>query len=434
MEMSLEEWSTFFSKSRPYTLRIRQGVMKFHRKKQHKTVINCLKAALIQGQAQPWMYEVLALSMEIEKYPKAEIERVVLSLSDFGAVSFDKMIISAAYLKQYDRKKAALGLYQQASRFAPERHEPYVLSLPLADDIGVLKDIEWAATGILQHYWGKDYKKKHRAAEDAIFNQLRILKRADKQQEMHALATRLKQARRRDLSIRVDWNGVGDLDLEVEEPHGSVCTFEIPLTIAGGIFMHDGSGPDQADCYESYLCPQAVTGPYRVTVKNAFGKVVGNRAVVTIVMHKGLKNEKKIVRTVVLDEGEASFTFDLLDGRRTQPRNLSLLTPDYLLPVAGMTVQRAGNVRKNNSRKVDVLQQFAEDRLQPQRRAGAVGFSPVIQTIPEGTSLTAQAIVSPDRRYVRLSLRPTFTGITDVFTFSFINGNNNNGGQTNNGN
>jgi hypothetical protein len=29
------------------------------------------------------------------------------------------------------------------------------------------------------------------------------------------------------------------------------------------------------------------------------------------------------------------------------------------------------------------------------------------------------AVVSPDRRYVRLSLAPTFTAITDVFTFSF---------------
>ncbi len=430
--MSDEEWLTFFSKSRPYPLRVRQGVMKFHRKKQHKTVISCLEAALIQGQAQPWMYEVLALSMEIEDYPKEEIERVVLSLSDFGAVTFDNLMFSAAYLTRFDRKKAALGLFQQASRIAPERHEPYILSLPLADGIGVLKDIEWAATGILQHYWGKDYVKKHLAAQDALSNQMRILRRAGKQQEAQELGTRLMQAKRRDLSIRVEWNGIGDLDLEVEEPPGSVCTFETPLTYAGGIFMHDGSGPDQADCFESYVCPQAVTGPYRVRVKNAFGKVVGNRAVVTIVMHEGLKTEKKIVRAVVLDGGETSFTFDLLEGRRTQPRDLSLLMPEFSLPIAGVTPQPVRNTARMNTRKAEVLQQFAEDRLQPQRRAGAVGFSPVIQTIPEGTSLSAQAIVSPDRRYVRLSLRPSITNITDVFTFSFINGNN--GGQTNNGN
>lgn len=423
-------YDAFFKKSRPYPIRVRQAVMQMHRQDQHKTIIACLKSAIAAGQAQPWMYEVLALSMEIEGYPKEDIERVVLSLSDFGSVSFESLIYSAAYLKRFDRNAASLRLYRQSSQLSPERHEPYVLSLPLAEKVNSTSDVIWAAEGILQHYWGDDYKQKHRRAEDAIFNLLRKLRSAGKDNEMMQLASRLKQAKGRDVSVRVEWSGQGDLDLQVEEPPGSVCSFETPLTYAGGIFLHDGTGPIQAECYESYVCPTAVSGTYRVRVKNAFGKVVGNRAVVTVLLHAGRPEEEKIVRTIVLDDGEGSFTFELQNGRRTQPRQLTMLRQQDELRIVDVQPQQARNSRRFSQRQSEVLQQFSTERLGTvPGRAGAVGVSPVVQTIPDGSSLSAQAVVSPDRRYVRLSMRPTFTTVTDVFTFSFLNrSTQNNGG------
>ena len=56
------------------------------------------------------------------------------------------------------------------------------------------------------------------------------------------------------------------------------------------------------------------------------------------------------------------------------------------------------------------------------RRCFSVGFQPIIRSFPEGVKLAVQAVVSADRRYVRLSLLPLFTNITDVFTFSFVSG------------
>lgn len=66
--------------------------------------------------------------------------------------------------------------------------------------------------------------------------------------------------------------------------------------------------------------------------------------------------------------------------------------------------------------------------LIPVASAFNIGFQPIIQTIPDGTSLTVRAVVSADRRYVRLSVLPVFSSITDVFTFSFISGGNIGGG------
>ncbi|MBT7255775.1 MAG: hypothetical protein HN882_12290, partial [Planctomycetaceae bacterium] len=56
---------------------------------------------------------------------------------------------------------------------------------------------------------------------------------------------------------------------------------------------------------------------------------------------------------------------------------------------------------------------------------GGVGYRPEITVLPSGASLTAMApIVSPDRRYVRISIPPTpiATGVGDVRTFNFATG------------
>jgi len=54
----------------------------------------------------------------------------------------------------------------------------------------------------------------------------------------------------------------------------------------------------------------------------------------------------------------------------------------------------------------------------------SVAYQPVIENFPEGTFLTVQAVVSSDRRYVRLTqLSPVFTALSDsVSTFSWDGG------------
>jgi general secretion pathway protein D len=49
----------------------------------------------------------------------------------------------------------------------------------------------------------------------------------------------------------------------------------------------------------------------------------------------------------------------------------------------------------------------------------AVAHQPVVVVLSEGTSLSVQAVVSPDRRFVRLTLIPFFSTIGDVDTFTF---------------
>lgn len=53
---------------------------------------------------------------------------------------------------------------------------------------------------------------------------------------------------------------------------------------------------------------------------------------------------------------------------------------------------------------------------------GAVGFQPIITQIQDGIQLQVVAVISADRRFVRLSLGPQFNNVVDVFTFSFASG------------
>ena len=50
----------------------------------------------------------------------------------------------------------------------------------------------------------------------------------------------------------------------------------------------------------------------------------------------------------------------------------------------------------------------------------AVGFTPEITLVPSGVSMSVAAVVSADRRFVRLAVVPNFSVISDVFTFTFV--------------
>ncbi|HWL10446.1 MAG TPA: hypothetical protein VNQ76_18725 [Planctomicrobium sp.] len=421
-----EVWDQFFSQHRPAPQLLSGWVLKLHAEKQYPQVIACLQSALIHGQSQPWMYEVLALTMEIEGAPKEEVERVMLSLTDFGGADYETMIFSGAYLTRFGRKSTALTLYRQASGILPERAEPYVLGLKLARDLENTEGIEWGATGILMHSWDSDYLKQHRDAENALKDLARRFRQKQDETQARRVEESLANAKSRDLIIRLDWNGPADLDMQVEEPFGAICSTESPQTPTGGLFLHDGIGPDSKSSYELYVCPRGPAGPYRITIKNLGGKLVGDRATLTVTMLEGTSDQSRIVRTLTLDgEGEAALTIDLPKGRRTVLRAVSFRTET--IESTSPSPRSTSGIRP--ARQVDrqalqVRRELEESRAQrpiSPRRAGAVGFAPQIGIVGSGSAMQTQAIVSRDRRYVKIGIQPTFNDLVDVFTFTYQN-------------
>lgn len=425
-----EMWEEYFTEGKPSGAAVRRALNKLHSKGQHEHVIACIQAAIIQGQAKPWMYEVLALSMEIVGKPKEEIERVLLSRVDFTASDVSSMIYSAAYLVRFGGERQALRLYRQASQLDPTRPEPYALGLKLATQLKDHEAIRWAASGILTSVWSDGYEDLHRQAENAAADSRKELLQADRSLEVEALDRALSEARRQDLVIKLTWAGDGDLDLIVEEPQGTICSFESPRTRGGGILVHDGAGPSAKNAYEEYRCPFGFPGDYKVRIRHVVGNVVGKRASLTVTQYRGAENEVSRTFTVSLDEQDKSIRVPLAAGRRkemdAEPQKANA---NLRLRPSGVPFLARGGMADRETR--DAARRFHNSRDRNGRiipAGGAeTGYQPIVNVIPEGITENAMAVISGDRRYVRIRATPLFQTIADVFTFSF-NGNGSNGG------
>lgn len=369
------------------------------------------------------MYEVLAGAMQVTGRPQADIERVLLSGVDFTAVDVPNMLFSAAYLTRYGLHARALKIYRQASNLAPWRAEPYVLGLKLAREAKDPEALEWAATGILTQAWMKDHEALHRQAEEAVVEADQLFQKQGDAERLKQFRNQIAIARQRDLILKLTWNGDADLDLKVEEPLGTVCSRQQKYSRGGGVLVHDGMGPKPQNAYELYVCPVASPGDYRVTVRYLYGNVVAKQAKLTIIRHQGTPEETTSTQAVTISGEETLLRLSLKTGRRTE------MGPE--IPVE-VTDHRP--VRKTRHQVVSEILQVAHTAEAQHERQEFIrqrdilfqnlsglqaAVQPVIRVIPEGVQAGATAIVSPDRRYVRLSLNPTFTAITDVFTFTF---------------
>ncbi len=424
-------WDDYFSNQRPTPKDVRAAILRLHAAGKHAHVAAAIRAALRHGQPQPWMYEVLALNLEIQGAPQAEIERALLSSIDFAATDAEGLMLSAAYLTRFKADGPALRLYRQASELAPERAEPYLLGLKLAERTGDDDALAWAARGVLTAAWGKDHARQHQAAEDAVANRAAALKKAGDAERADRLLAAVAAAKQVDLDVRLTWSGGGDLDLSVHEPSGTVCGLDSPRTSGGGVLTHDGHGPKQENCYDEYVCAAGFPGVYRIEVRHAWGEIVGGRAKLVVTRHRGTPRETSRETTVALTEEGATVRLTLLDGRRQE----LLAVPDEPTTPA---VRPGGSVvallsaddpatRAAAERfRTALFQQggatggsIASGRQTP-FVTGNVGYTPIVSVLSEGVTLNAQAVVSGDRRYVRLTLAPNFSTLTDVATFTFL--------------
>jgi hypothetical protein len=362
------------------------------------------------------MYTILALEMERAGKPREEIERVLLSTVDFSAVNIPNILYSAAFLTRFGAKERALGMYRQASQVDPMRLEPYAMGLKLAREAEDADAVAWAASGILQRAWGTDYEKLHRDAETTARDLALVLRKNGNPEAADRLEGVVAEALKRDLVIELSWSGKADLDLKVEEPAGAICSADNPATMGGGVFVHDGFGGDQKDCFDKYVCPRGMSGDYRATVQHVSGDVVGKRAVLRVIRYQGSSREIEDQFTIKLSDQDKVVRVTLQHGRLKEltaiplldvPRDQRNNRPERLVG-ASRDSQRAGA-------------RFVEDRQRARGNAAAPGYQPVITVISEGIQSTAMAVVSGDRRYVRLSMAPFFSTLTDVQTFSFFN-------------
>ena len=114
------------------------------------------------------------------------------------------------------------------------------------------------------------------------------------------------------------------------------------------------------------------------------------------------------------DDDDAMVVFELDHGRRTDP-----IEAEQLASAVGrqQAVSRAALAQQMSSLADPTVVPNRPGNIDFRRRlalvgqGGAVGFQPVIITLPAGTQMVATGVVSHDRRYVRITAAPSFTRI-----------------------
>lgn len=379
-----------------------------------------LEQSILAGKSQPWMYEVLALTMEIAGRPRAQIERVLLSTRDLIPADTTSLLFLAAYLARFERYTQAVRCCRQAAELEPTRLEPYVEALRFAKRGRDIDGMAWASVGVMAYGWGKQRDQYLDSAEAAVVEVQSAWEKSGERAKLTEFNKAVAEARRCDLHLRIEWTGAGELDLVVDEPSGSTCSRDNPNTTAGGILVHDGLGPKPENCYDEYVCPQAWSGEYKVRVRYGWGQIVGKRARLIVTRHKGTPQEEREIINVNIGMDDVLVRVSLRQGRR---QKIAMVHPALHLD------RQPGRIQQTVAQR---LAPITSAQLGPGAGGGlgngggfpgggnAVGYQPVIQFINEGVTMSALATVSGDRRYVRITTQPVFSNITDVFTFSFV--------------
>ncbi len=390
-----------------------------------------IMAALRHGQAQPWMYEALGLAMESQGARVSEIERALLSAVDFSNQPDDLLKVADYMLKSNFGGGAlqgrALDLYRQVSKMQPTRPEPYVYGLRIAQRLDDVEGLKWTSLGIVSQAWPHDqiliYEAGLRTA-NALVERLKSEKRTA---EAEAFQAALAAAQVRDCVITVSWSGDADVDLIVEEPTGSLCSFRNPRSTAGGVLIGDTYDKATNLHTETYVCPQGFNGDYRMLAKRVWGKVTADTVTVDIVAHKGSPKQRTFHKQIPLDGDQAVASFDMQNGRRTE----SLKDVQVANAVQGQMALGNQILAQQLSSASDPTITPTNPYLNPNLfLRGAVGYQPVIITLPTGRNMSATSVVSHDRRYVRITAQPMFSTIPEVNTFNYAAGSSGTSGGT----
>ncbi len=366
------------------------------------------------------MYEALAMVQDAAGEDKEEIKRTLLSAADVTSDSPDSQYRVARLLVRHGIKEAAIRLYREIAEKAPLAPEPYAESLEVAAEIGDLRTVSWAANQILSQAWIGIHEDLHKKAKSRVAEVERRIRIEGRTKEADELASLVRAADTRDLVIRVTWQGDADLDLKVLEPLGTVCSAQNRMTPAGGVLVQDSFGKDPGSSKnpaELYICARGLPGNYEIRLERVWGNPLGGRAKVEITYNEGTASEKRESHYVPVTSTKPVVA-KLELGRRTQllaiPQFVTPpVSPEHALsPYQQLVAYADEHSRQNGYDGPQQLFQFGRVG------GGAVAFNPQIQQFFFGAALGVQAVVSADRRYVRLTMFPSFTALAGEKRFT----------------
>ena len=430
-----EAWDLFFSEQvrLPESRRVapgdvRETVRRLMRKEKLAEIQDLILAAVSHGFPQPWMYEALGIVMRALEAPTSEIERALMSAVDFSH-NVDEVYYIAIYMSRIGLEERALQLFREVAIANPTRPEPFAHALTIAQRLNDDPAIRWACLGVLGQAWPQDYVELQQRASRAARAALARLREAGQEQAASEFEAALEEAKVRDCLVKINWTGDADVDLLVEEPAGTICSMRNARTTSGGVMLGDASAASGSDSTEgiseTYVCSKGFSGQYRLLIRPVWGEVTAGKVTVEVTTHDGSDKARTIRKQIPVGDKDVAVVFDLRGGRLNEPLRDHQVAQSAHRQLEVNRLVLAQQINQNNSNAFQDLvnaRRLAAAVGRGPLIVGGVGYRPEITQLPEGITFMAQAVISADRRYVRITPSPMFSGITDVFTFNFVSG------------
>ncbi|MBL6714527.1 MAG: hypothetical protein ISQ07_14245, partial [Pirellulales bacterium] len=377
----------------------------------------------------PWMYESLAVSLEAAGRPASEVERALLSAADFAS-STTHLFSLAQVLARFSLTERSLDICRQVVILEPQNREAYAMAMSLAEKTDDIEALAWACSGVLRHDWPTDQKELELRAARLARATIRRLEEASRTDEATFFRGVIDNSLVRDIEFTISWSGEADVDLIVEEPTGAVCSVLSPVSNSGATLLADEEGEAGGETHrERYVVAQAFPGTYRLLVRRVWGEVAADTVTAEMVLHRGTDREERLRRQLVIGGEDLLLEVNVPEGRRQDPIEDAQVARivDEQAQVGRAVLAQQLNALADPSAEYSLSQSRGGTGggtpvLPPFGRGGVAGYQPVISTMPDGANFSAIAVVSSDRRYVRVTPTPLFSGIGQVSTFNFASG------------
>lgn len=291
--------------------------------------------------AEPWMYEGLALAIRMNKGSDQDAKVSLGYAADLAEKDQNpNNLVSVADLLFLNGEYARAGtLLDQAAEKVPHRGEPLIMSINVAQRTKDPKRMAASVDRLLSLGWPGLDDRIRADARQQVETLAKTLREEDKGAEADSLLTALGESEARDLYIRLSWVGDADLDLAVEEPLGATARFRTPRTVFGGSIVKNGYG---AHPEEVYVCPRAFDGDYTIRIETIYNNPdkPALQATLEVITHEGTAQEHKETHTIALTNDPKPVVANLKGGRRKTA--LPFLSPTASLPQQSASPKKKG--------------------------------------------------------------------------------------------
>jgi hypothetical protein len=253
---------------------------------------------------------------------------------------------------------SAGALLDQAGDAAPDRYEPILLSILLAEKTNDPGRMAAAVERLMELAWpGYDetWRGEARRKAEALAQKL---EQQGKSPEATTLLDRLEAAETRDLFIRLTWQGDAGIDLVVDEPLGASATVLAPRTVFGGAIVKSGRGKRAESVYS---CPRGFDGDYAIRCETLYNdqKDPARDLMLEVITHEGMPGETRQTHAVSLDQA-SPIVVKLSGARRKrvlpfQAPNRAVIVPERLAAGSEASTGPVGTPASRAAAAADIL-------------------------------------------------------------------------------